>query len=88
MVLSGVCILLSVFSSCITITMLCSQWVYIMNGVTTNEEVRDKWKDDDNPYDNGCWANCSEFYCGEAGPSIDQRAKSVGLDRSFETDYV
>jgi len=68
------CIVLSLFFSCFAFTMCCSQYCYIINGVTLNEELRKKWKDG-NPYDNGCWDNCCEFCCADGGPSIDERQK-------------
>ena len=42
----------------------------ILNGITTNERIRGKWKTEKNIFDHGWKNNCGLFFCEKTEPSL------------------
>jgi len=85
--MGGVSLLFCVVLCCSSTAMLCSNLYYIGRGVTTNEQVRKKWNDN-NPYDLGYCNNCLDFFCRNNGLSIlelkEACEKKLGLNENDE----
>ena len=68
-IMSSICVIGNFFLIYKPADMMHWDFTYIMQGTTTNEAVREKWKDGTNPYDLGAPKNWKKFLCRSTPPS-------------------
>ena len=68
---------------CSLLNQFCYQCQLIRKGLTTNEDIREKWSEG-NPFDKGCDTNCKTFCCLSKGRSVMKKIKDRILSKGFK----